>query len=509
MEVKLLLHTVEHLKPTQIVFQIKNRLIKPTYKDYINSKSKEVTVIPFINKYTCLNGNKLTFLNLTDTFSSWNDTSKGMLWAYNLNYMDWLLEENFPKQESTKWIDKFIDDLPNNKVGLDPYPTALRGINWVKFFTLYPSEKTQKRENSLYSQYKLLEKKLEYHLLGNHLLEDAYSLFIGGWYFADEKMLNKAKKLLRKELQRQVLKDGSHYEQSPMYHCILLDRLLDCYNFAVSDTSFSDKSFLAFLKDKAEAMLGHLKTITYNDGSIPLLNDSALGIAPTTKQIFEYAKNLKLSSVKIPLRECGYRQFHNNTMEAIVDVGNITATYQPGHTHADTFNYELRIEGNEFIVDSGVSTYNKDSRRQWERSTVAHNTVSVDGKSSSEVWGGFRVGKRAKVRILKEEPNYISAKHNGFGVACERSFLSTTDTFEVEDKIEKKAVSYIHLAPKVKIISCNNSEIITSVAKIIVSNATKIEIEDTQVAKEYNSLRGNKTIKIYFDKFLKYSIIHS
>lgn len=506
MKVKLLLHTVEHLKPTQIVFQIKNRLIKPTYKDYISNQSKEVTVIPFINKYTCLNGDKLTFLNLSDTFSSWNDTTKGMLWAYNLNYMDWLLQKNFQKQESVKWIDRFIDDLPYNKVGLDPYPTALRGINWVKFFTLYPEEKTQRRENSLYSQYKLLEKKIEYHLLGNHLLEDAYSLFIGGWYFADEKMLNKAKKLLRKELQRQVLKDGSHYEQSPMYHCILLDRLLDCYNFAVSDTSFSDKSFLAFLKEKAEAMLGHIQTIIYSDGSIPLLNDSALGIAPTPKQIFEYAKNLKLSYGKIPLKECGYRQFYNNTMEAIVDVGNITATYQPGHTHADTFNYELRIDGNEFIVDSGISTYNKDSRRQWERSTVAHNTVSVDNKSSSEVWGGFRVGKRAKVRIIEEKDRYIRVKHNGFGVACERSFRCTTRAFEVTDAIKKRAVSYIHLAPNVKIVSCNDSEIITSVAKISVRNATKIEIEDTRVAKEYNRLQHNKTIKIYFDRVLEYTI---
>lgn len=49
-----------------------------------------------------------------------------------------------------KWIDKFIDDLPNNKVGLDPYPIALRGINWVKFFTLYPTYKTKDRINSLF-----------------------------------------------------------------------------------------------------------------------------------------------------------------------------------------------------------------------------------------------------------------------------------------------------------------------------------------------------------------------
>ena len=97
-----------------------------------------------------------------------------MLWAYNLNYMDWLLQEGMPYEEGAKWIEKFIDELSQNRIGLDPYPIALRGINWIKFISLYKEridEKRMKRWNdSLYSQYKLLEKKLEYHLLGNHLL---------------------------------------------------------------------------------------------------------------------------------------------------------------------------------------------------------------------------------------------------------------------------------------------------------------------------------------------------
>ena len=31
-------------------------------------------------------------------------------------------------------------------------------------------------------------------------------------------------------LQEQVLGDGEHFERSPMYHCIMLYRVLDCYN---------------------------------------------------------------------------------------------------------------------------------------------------------------------------------------------------------------------------------------------------------------------------------------
>ena len=44
--------------------------------------------------------------------------------------------------------------------------------------------------------------------------------------------LRKGKKLLLRELKEQVLNDGMHYERSPMYHLIILERLLDALNFA-------------------------------------------------------------------------------------------------------------------------------------------------------------------------------------------------------------------------------------------------------------------------------------
>ena len=41
-----------------------------------------------------------------------------------------------------------------------------------------------------------------------------------------------------------------------------------------------------------------------------------------------------------------------------------------------------------------------DERRRYDRSTAAHNTVSIDGTDSSEVWQIFRVGRRAKAYPL-------------------------------------------------------------------------------------------------------------
>ena len=487
----LLFRTVKHLKPIQVFYQVKYRLKKPAYVAYDSSKFQvsgfKTEPIP---KYKGVEGNTFTFLNLEHEFAGWNFTGNGMLWAYNQNYFDWINQEGFTAEEGCKWVDKFIAEVKGG-FPMDPYPIALRSINWVKFFCRYPESATKSRLDSLYSQIKLLEKKLEYHLLGNHLLEDAYALYICACYFGDEKLLKKASKLLKGQLEEQILPDGAHYEQSPMYHCILLDRLLDVINLVQgSGFKIQGEEFIPY----AERMLGHLESVKWGVGSLPLLNDSANGIAPSTSQLFYYAKGLGLKWEKTPMKECGYRKMLAGNMEAIVDVGNFTATYQPGHTHADTFNYELHIDGMPFVVDTGISTYNKTERRQLERSTIAHNCVSPDGKNSSEVWGGFRVGRRCHTEIIEDTDNAIEAVHNGFGKESRRRFEMKDGLFSVEDWFDGEAISYIHLAE-------NADE-----TRVNIEGALSVETKLWKYSTEYNRFHNGKVIEIRFKGNCKYTV---
>lgn len=516
MNLFLLLHTISHLKQKQIMFQIKSRLIKTRFqaKEY-NGNVCTCKCFPNILKCICYKNGVFSFINISSPFTSWNDSSNGMLWAYNLNYMDWLQQEGIMFEECRIWIDRFIDEIPTNKVGMDPYPIALRGINWIKFISQYKKYITDERlkrwNDSLYSQYCLLEKKLEYHLLGNHLLEDAYSLFIAAIYFSDKGFYNKSVKILRKELNEQILNDGANFEQSPMYHCILLDRLLDCYNFSISNKRFENQDEITNLfRQKAVCMLGYLQSILYSDGTYPLFNDSAKGIAPEPKDLFDYARRLGIEWQPMAMKESGYRRMKSEFLEAFVDVGGITASYQPGHSHADTFNYELRVNGIPFIVDTGISTYNKTERRQYERGTSAHNTVSVKGKNSSEVWGGFRVGRRAKVFVKSDASKFVTAYHNGFdklGIH-ERTFSLDEKTFSIEDRFSGscEAVSYIHLAEEVSVneYSCNTVK--TNIAEIHVEGADSVIVKDCMISDEYNKFKKSKVIEIRFKKQLKYKI---
>ncbi len=506
----LLFRTVRHLRPRQIVFQVLYRLHKPRYKAYrfplaaYENRASGFKTEP-IPRYDCCAGNRFTFLNLEREFAGWNFADNGMLWAYNQNYFDWLNQEGFPQEEGCRWIDRFIAEMPGNRVGLDPYPTALRIVNWVKFFCKWPQAATRERLDSLYSQLRLLERRLEWHLMGNHLLEDAFALYIGAAYCGDARLLKRATKLVLGQLKEQILQDGAHYEQSVMYHCILLDRLLDCINL---DERVSVNG--ARLRPYAQRMVGWLKSIVYEDGTMPMMNDAALCIAPPPNGIIAYAERLGIGSEATPLGESGYRRMRNSRIEATVDVGNITATYQPGHTHADTFSYELRIDGQPFVVDTGISTYNKTERRQYERSTAAHNTVSVNGKNSSEVWDGFRVGARAEVKVSEDELDHIKARLSGFatGTRHERTFGLSDTGFSVTDSVVAKsdAVSYIHLAPGVEVLTADGGTIVTSSAVIKIEGGKYVTVIDNHASTEYNRFDNIKVIEIHFSGSMSYHI---
>src|SRR5690606_15807738 len=132
-------------------------------------------------------------------------------------------------------------------------------------------------------------------------------------------------------------------------------------------------------------------------------NDSALGLAPAGAALRDYARRLGLeASAPVgafePLAASGYVRAERGPFVLFCDVGAIGPDYLPGHAHADSLTFELSVRGQRCVVDSGCSTYAAGPERSRQRGTAAHNTVLVDGEDSSEVWGSFRVARRARAR---------------------------------------------------------------------------------------------------------------
>jgi len=143
------------------------------------------------------------------------------------------------------------------------------------------------------------------------------------------------------------------------------------------------------------------------DGEISFFNDAAFSVAPSVAELDSYFQRLQMESPKSPdkklffLKDSGYVRAKNGSAVAILDVAKIGPDYLPGHGHADTLSFELSIGVQRVIVNSGTSCYGSSTERLKQRGTLSHNTVTVDGENSSEVWGGFRVAQRAYSRNLK------------------------------------------------------------------------------------------------------------
>lgn len=512
-KIALLFNTVRYLKPIQIRYRLKyfirNRFGKnPSLQTGTSISEPKVEKLKFskaihnCNSYK--SSNSFTFLNLEHSFTDkidWNYPEYGRLWAYNLNYFEFLNQRTITVNEGLKLIDEFIETISNNKVGLEPYPISLRIINWIRFFITH-NIKDSKYDKSLWLQLHLLCKQKEYHLLGNHLLENGFALLFGSYYFNDISLYKQARSILINELDEQILEDGAHFELSPMYHCLMTYRVLDCFNLVSNNNLFNQELF-QLLKDRAEKMLAFISNFTFRNGDIPLFNDAANSIAPTPNQLQSYAKELNLAPKKyLKLSDSGYRKLASENIELFFDIGEVGPTYQPGHAHADTLSFELHLKGKPFIVDSGTSTYEINNTRLHERSTIAHNTVTINDENSSEVWSGHRVAKRAKVSILKESSERIVASHDGylkkFGVRHTRELSLTENGLTIIDDIENETgIAHFHFAPEIS-FNISGSQIIGDDFNITFNNSNSIELKSTYYSPEFNKRIENNKLQVSF-----------
>ena len=427
----LLFHTIRYLKFIQIFSRVKKKFVSPKFEFLAAFKVANIInpLKPIVkNQQKMLGVNSFIFLNKEFSIKvvdDWNSSSQDKLWLYNLHYFDDLnaIGSNGRSAWHNDLIQKWIKENPlGYGNGWESYPTSLRIVNWIKWFLL--NNKVEKKWlESLTNQVGFLSQNLEYHILGNHLFANAKALIFAGLYFEGikaDKWYQTGLEILKKELPEQVLADGGNFELSPMYHAIFLEDLLDIINIhQVYEKKLPDN-----IVSKVTQMIEWLKAMCHPDGEVSFFNDSALGIAPTLCDLLDYSKRLNIAytdsqiSQLVHLEDSGYIRVSKDNFLLIADVADIGPNYIPGHGHADVLSFELSLFGERLIVNSGISTYKPGDDRNIQRGTLSHSTVSIDGENSSEVWGGFRVARRAKVFNLRtfQEDNKIefSACHDGY-----------------------------------------------------------------------------------------------
>jgi uncharacterized heparinase superfamily protein len=414
------------------------------------------------------------FLNVARTLASaehWNDAHADKLWLYNLHYFNEL--NAVGREHRTAWHERFIarwvaENAPGFGAGWEPYPLSRRIVNWIKWACSgFPLSDIA--VHSLAIQVRYLRSRLEYHLLGNHLLANAKALVFAGLFFdGDEsrEWLYAGLSILEKEFAEQILADGGHFERSPMYHSIVLEDVLDLLAVSRVFPSVVSSPSLDCWTRALGPMFNWLTAMCHPDGDISFFNDAAFGIALTPSQLRACAKALGLDAGApsvdgiVHLEPSGYVRMQRGPLLVVFDAAPVGPDYIPGHAHADTLSIEFSWNTQRVLTNSGTSTYRVGPQRSWERSAAAHNTVEVDGENSSEVWSAFRVARRARPLDLKvgQPGNVLRAacSHDGYrrlrGAPVHRRAIEMSENaLQVSDMISGRgihqAAGYFHFHP--------------------------------------------------------------
>ncbi len=413
--------------------------------------------------------------SLDDT--GWDRPDIDRLWRYNLHYFDDLnaagaqARRDWQQALLQRWL---ADNPPPAGTAWEPYPVSLRIVNWVKWF-LQGQPPQPDWLHSLAVQARWLRQRMEWHLLGNHLFANAKALVFAGLYFdGDEALawLQAGLRVLQRELPEQVLPDGGHFERSTMYHALALEDLLDLVNLIAARGAgqAEAQALLPALRSLAQAMLRWQHCMAHPDGGIALFNDAAHGIAPANAELAHYAARLGIAAGAAPaegltdLPDSGYLRAARGPAVALLDMAPIGPDYLVGHAHADTLAFELSLHGQRVIVNGGTSCYGLSAQRLLERGTAWHSTVQVGDADSSEVWSGFRVGRRARITQRSVSGWQASAAHDGWRTlpgapTHARSWLLQADALLVDDRLGPvadglpAAVARYHLAPGLQLLA--------------------------------------------------------
>ena len=479
------LRTIRHLRTGQAAYQILHRLRqdRSAPRDVPNRGPMPPLRWPdggdasfrtgeAANGDAPMRSGSFTFLNRTESIGfppEWNATELPLPWLYCLHYHEFLHRLPFQPARDVA-LDWIAHHRPGpGRTGWEPYPVSRRITNWCLRFIGRERSRTLADDAfrdtlwaSLCEQADHLQRRLEWHLLGNHLLENAVALSLIGSCFdhpAAEAWLSVGRAILARELPEQVLSDGGHFERSPMYQSRVLDALL------LLDAT-GDHALQALIRPYLPRLADSLTDMMHPDGRIALLNDSAFGVHPSPPTLATAAGGKPPRAGTFALGETGY--YGARTAEGhyvICDAGPLGPDYQPGHGHADLFSFELSLYGSRVVVDSGVSSYEAGSMREYCRSTRAHNTVEIGGRDQAELWAAFRVGRRP----YPEEVHWsasggdfrLSGHHGGYrrlpgGPVHTRAFRWQREgKLEISDRVEAtravRSVARLHFHPECRL----------------------------------------------------------
>lgn len=466
-------HTIRRMKPSQILYRISKKMgLRCTIGcgvQIIPGHVRTVAAIPeldfdpvFLQRFSPeeLLQNRVTFLHVShqmDWNGSWQIHEQSDLWNFNLHYFEYLfpLWNAFKETGNRHYLDKTEEMIRSWIVrnpreeggpGWSAYTVDLRLTHWLSFYTYaqewLSDDLKAKMLTSICEQYTYLSEHVEKDILGNHYFEDLKTLVLCAVFFEDMKMLECAVEALKKECAEEILPDGMHFERSPMYHNLVLEGLMKAAA-ALRGCGHPEE----VLEDYIRLMTDAAWSMEESLDRLPLFNDSGSNVAKSLDALVKAAKtHFQIVPVyRSAFPEAGFYLFKKGNWKLIVDAGEPGPSYIPGHVHCDALSFELFCCGRPVAVNCGTYAYQSELR-DFFRSTMAHNTVSVNHQEQSQCWGVFRVARRSSVRVIETDEHHLTAvMTDQAGQQVTRRIAFAEDLIVIDEAEGKTLTASLHL----------------------------------------------------------------
>jgi hypothetical protein len=388
----------------------------------------------------------------------------------------WLLVEDWaaanPPQRGVNW-----------KCGQE---AAVRVMAWC--FGLYAfaasPETTPVREARLVSMIAAHAERIERNLAyawsqkNNHGITEAVGLWTVGLLFSDltrsATWKRLGRRLLEREVERQIYPDGSYVQHSFNYHRVMLDALVWALRLGeVNGDRLSQPVYdsaaraSAFLEGALDPVTGEAPQTGSNDGALllPLSGCDGANFRPAVQASAIVARGGRVFAPgawdECALWLCG------PSAEAAPVVGPATAPleapyggyyvlrapdawamvrcarYKDRPGHSEQLHVDLWHRGLNIACDAGTYRYNADA--PWNNGLMAaavHNTVTIDGQDQMVTASRFLSVDWSVGRVIdsdvQQEWQFWSGEHSGYarlGVTHRRSILFDGRTCWIFDEL--------------------------------------------------------------------------
>ncbi|MFT3746022.1 MAG: alginate lyase family protein [Pyrinomonadaceae bacterium] len=429
---------------------------------------------------------------------------------FTLGVAYWFTGEERFADAFVRHLDSWMNDNPPG-LGINwasSLEVAFRAISWIWAFHFFERSERftpaifHRAIKFLYLHGRHIERYLStYYSPNTHITGEALGLYYLGTQLPFLEKASQWRKLgediLFGQISKQVHADGVYFEQSTWYQRYTADFFA---HFVVLRSLWGEPYFhpaAVDLESRLEQTFDFLMQVTMPDGTTPIIGDDDGGrmLPLTNAEPDDFRGTLALSSVifdrsdhkyiaetaseelfwltgpdsikffnAIQAEEpgiastdfanggyCVMRDGWSDTDNyLIVDCGEV-GSLAGGHGHADALSIEVAIHGQTLLVDSGTYTYHESrALRDYFRSTAAHNTLEIDGVSSSEPATAFSWKTRAEAKrrkwISTERFDLFEGSHNGYerldspATHCRTIIFLKNDYWIVRDVVETKGV---------------------------------------------------------------------